>query len=270
VITSGRQYVGLAIVVLVWYLGLSYLPQVIGTCLFGRCDYTAGELVATFAIPLAFAAVPVVLEVLLYRKGLARALSDIGVTRFSWTGIRLALAYLLPLVCYFPLFSLVSNVPLALKPTWPWHVCQAVLTNGLAEETMMRGFVFRHLREGRAFWLAAALSTVYFAGYHLPLIVTEGVLVGVIGVLVAVPTGLLTAYIYERGANTIWGSALLHAGNNALIFVVAFPPEVQPIATSLYLVLGIVVATALLVWAYRGRYGRPAIEAVPQPSVGSA
>jgi membrane protease YdiL (CAAX protease family) len=270
VITSGRQLVGLAIVVLVWYLGLSYLPQVVGTCLFGSCDYTPREIIATFAIPLAFVAVPVVLEMLLYGKGLPRALSDIGVTRFSWIGIRLALAYVLPLACFFPVYSLVTGTPLALKPSWPWNVCQAVLTNGLAEETMMRGFVFRHLREGRAFWPAAALSTVYFAGYHLPLIVTEGVLVGVIGVLVAIPTGLLTAYIYERGANTIWGSALLHASYNALIFVFAFPAEAQPIVTSLYLVLGILVATAMLVWAYRGRYGRPAVQVVPQPSVGSA
>jgi membrane protease YdiL (CAAX protease family) len=269
-ITSGRHLIGLAIVVVVWYLGLSYLPRLVGTCLFGSCDGTAGEIVASFAIPLAFVAVPVVLEMLLYRRDLARALSVIGVTRFSWTGIRIALAYVLPLACFFPVYSLLTGTPLALQPSWPWLLCRAALINGLAEETMMRGFVFRHLREGRAFWPAAALSTVYFAGYHLPLIVTEGVLVGVVGVLVAVPTGLLTAYIYERGANTIWGPALLHASYNALIFVFAFPAESQPIVTPLYLVLGIVVATALLVWAYRGRYGRPAVEPAPQPVVGSA
>ena len=64
---------------------------------------------------------------------------------------------------------------------------------------MMRGFVFRHLREGRPFWHAAALSTVYFAAYHIVLIFTAGPLIGIIAVIIAIPAGLLTAYIYERG-----------------------------------------------------------------------
>jgi membrane protease YdiL (CAAX protease family) len=67
-----------------------------------------------------------------------------------------------------------------------------ILVNGFAEEIMMRGFVFRHLRTGRPFWRAAALSTTYFAAYHSPLILTQGVVVGSIAVVIAIQIGFLT------------------------------------------------------------------------------
>lgn len=264
--TSRQFFIGLAVIVIVWYLGLSYLPQIAGTCLDGACGFTPGEIIVSIAIPLAFVVLPVVLEMVLYKKRLSKALSDIGLTRFSWTGIRLATVFLLPLLIFFPLLALLTKNPLAAQPNWHWFFLSALLINGLAEETMMRGFVFRHLREGRTFWRAAALSTVYFAGYHLVLILTLGVTFGLIGVIVAIPAGFLTAYIYERGSNTIWGSGLLHAVNNGLIYIFVFPPDIQPIATSLYLLLSIVVSIIMLVWAYQGRYGRGEALVILKPS----
>lgn len=268
---SRQLFIRLAIIVIVWYVGLSYLPGIIGTCLDGECGFSVGEIIMSLAIPLAFFALPVVLEMVLYKKGLSEALSDIGITRFDWTGIRIAAVFLLPLLVFFPLFSLLTNTPLATRPNWQWFIVSALLTNGLAEETMMRGFVFRHLREGRPFWRAAALSTVYFAAYHLVLIFTAGVLFGVIGALIAIPTGFFTAYLYERGKNTIWASALLHAVNNALVYIFVFPTDIQPSTTVLYLAVGFILSIIIVVWAYRGRYGRmEAQAAIRQPSASRA
>ena len=264
--TSRQFFIRLAIIVIVWYLGLTYLPQLLGTCLDGECGFSVGEGILSFAIPLAFVAMPVVLEMILYKKGLSIALSDIGITRFSWTGIRITALFLLPLLVFYPIFSLLTNTPLAIRPNWQWFFISALLINGLAEETMMRGFVFRHLREGRQFWSAAALSSLYFAAYHLVLIFTVGVLFGVVGAVIAFATGFLTAYIYERGHNTIWAPALLHAVNNALIYIFVLPTDIQPSATVLYLVVGFAITIFMLVWAYRGRYGRMEAQASPQPS----
>jgi ABC-type Mn2+/Zn2+ transport system permease subunit len=133
---------------------------------------------------------------------------------------------------------------------------------------MMRGFVFRHLREGRSFWRAAALSTVYFAAYHVVLIFTAGPLIGIIAVIIAIPAGFLQAFIYERGNNTIWGAALGHAVYNGLAFSFVFSADIQPMASSLYLVVGILVSTIMLVWAYRAGYGRGESQARPRPGVG--
>ncbi len=260
---SRSLFVRLAIIVIVWYLGLTFLPQIVGTCLDGECGFSGGEIVLSLAIPLIFIAFPIVLEMVLYHKSLAQALSDIGMTRFNWTGIRGAVIYLLPLLAFYPLFALVANTPLVAQPNWQWHVLRIVLVNGFAEEIMMRGFVFRHVREGRSFWRAAALATLYFAAYHIFLIFTAGPVVGIFGIIVALPIGLLTAYLYERGSNTIWGPGLLHAVYNAFALVFVFPAELQPIAGSLYLLTGIVISVIMLVWVYRGQYGRvPALPSV--------
>ena len=255
--TSRRLYIVLAVIVAVWYLASTFLPQVSGSCLSGTCNSTAGIVAISLLIPVAMAAIPVVLEVVLYKKGLAQALSDIGITRFSTRALKVVLVYLLPLFAFFPLLALIASRPLALQPRAAWLVTAALLNNGLNEEIMMRGFVFRHLREGRTFWRAAALSTVYFAAYHVPLIVFAGPIVGVIGILIAIPTGLLTAYVYERGENTIWGDALVHAGTNAPAFIFTFAEDFQPIATILFLLVGIVMSIAILIWAYRSRFQRP-------------
>jgi membrane protease YdiL (CAAX protease family) len=268
--TSRQFFIRLAIIVVVWYMGLSYLPQIVGTCFDGECSFSIGEIIVSLIIPLAFVAMPVILEMVLYKKQLSKALSDIGITRFNWTGIRITAVFLLPLLVFFPLFAPLTNSPLVIRPNWQWFVLSALLNNGLAEETMMRGFVFRHLREGRPFWHAAALSTLYFAGYHLVLILTAGVMFGVIGVLIAIPTGFLTAYLYERGNNTIWASALLHAVNNALVYIFVFPTDIQSSATILYLVVGFVLTIVIVVWVYRRRYGRIGIPAIETSNMVSA
>ncbi|MBC7813753.1 MAG: CPBP family intramembrane metalloprotease [Burkholderiales bacterium] len=255
-IISPRHFALLAILVIGWYLGLTYIPQFVGTCLDADCGFSAAEIALSIAMPLMFFVVPIAVEMVVYRKRLRTAISDIGLTRFNWTGIRLAAIYLLPLLVYFPLMSLITNNLLTTQPRWEWLFLSTLLVNGLVEETMMRGFVFRHLREGRSFWRAAGLSTIYFAGYHIPLIFSAGLMIGVIGIVIAIPIGFVTAYIYERGNNTIWGPALLHAINNGLVFVFMLSSELQPVAASLYMLLGIAVSTAMVVRAYRSRYGR--------------
>ncbi|MFN8420655.1 MAG: CPBP family intramembrane glutamic endopeptidase [Anaerolineae bacterium] len=251
--TATKTYIGLAIIVIAFYLGLTYLPQLTGTCMDGECGYSVGEILISIAFPLAGVVLPIALEMILFGKGLTAALSDLGITRFSWTGIRIALIYLLPLIVFIPLFALLTQASLRLNPNWGWLILNLILVNGLAEETMMRGFVFRHLRSERTFWRAAALSTVYFAAYHIPLIFTNGAAVGITSVTVAIPLGLLTAYIYERSGNTIWGAVLLHSMYNGLVMLFLFPADIQPIASLLYLLVGIIVSTLMLVQSVSGR-----------------
>lgn len=254
--TTRKFYAYLAIIVFSFYLGLTFLPQAIGTCMDGECGFSVWEIVVSFAVPLAFIVFPVLLEMVLYRKGLTQALSDIGITRFSWTGIRIAIIYLLPLIAFFPLVALLTNSPITMRTHWEWLVVNILLVNGLAEEILMRGYVFRHLREERPFWRAATLSTVYFALYHFPIIITQGIVVGSVAVVLAIPLGYLTAYIYERDKKTVWGPGLLHFGNNGLVMLLVLPDDIQPIASSLYMLLGIIVSGLMLMRAYRSGFGR--------------
>jgi len=268
--TIQKFYISLAVLVIGFYLGLTYLPQIVGTCMDGECGFSIGEIVVSFSLPLAFIALPIVLEMAFYRKGLSQALNDIGITRFSWTGIRLAVIYVIPLMVFFPILALLTNSSVAIRPNWEWLLVNIILVNGFAEEIMMRGFVFRHLRKGRPFWRAAMLSTIYFAGYHLPIILSSGLVIGIIAVIIAIPIGFLTAYVYERGNNTIWGPGLLHVINNGLVMLLVFPNDIQPATSSLYMLLGIAVSALMLVQAYRAGYGRTTTPTVPETVAATA
>src|SRR3989304_3459397 len=50
--SSSRQFfIRLAIIVIVWYLGLSYLPQIVGTCFDGECGFSIGGVIVSLASP---------------------------------------------------------------------------------------------------------------------------------------------------------------------------------------------------------------------------
>jgi membrane protease YdiL (CAAX protease family) len=156
----------------------------------------------------------------------------------------------LPLFAFFPVLAAATGRPLSIQENWLGLTAGAILNNGLNEEIMMRGFVFRRLRIERSFWRAAALSTAYFAAYHLPMLATAGLMIGTIGVIIAIPTGLLTAYVYERGEQASWASALVHAGTNAPAFLFTVG-DLQPVATPVYLVTSVVLASAIVAVAFR-------------------
>lgn len=242
--SSARHFASLSALLVVWFCGLSYLPPLVGTCFDGTCGFTPREVAISIAVPLAFFLLPIALEVVLFRKSLGRALSDLGLTRLNPRGLGVAALILVPLCSVFPVFSAATGAPLSLRPGWPLMVLGVMLNNGLAEETMMRGFVFRHLRRGRTFWRAAGLSTAFFAAYHLPILVVAGPAIGLGAVLLAVPTGYVTAWLYERGENTVWGPVLMHVVHNALVMVLMVGPERQQTATLVY--LGVSISTGLV------------------------
>ncbi len=200
----------------------------------------------SIALPLAFFGLPVVLERALFGTGPSVALSDLGFRRPQGRGLLLAGLFVLPLAAYYPVLGVATGAPLALQPAWGWRLLGVALNNGLAEETMMRGFVFRHLREGRTFWSAAALTTAYFAAYHVPLVFTQGPAIGVAGIVLAVPVGFVTALLYERGGNTVWGPVLMHVVNNGLVMLVVPPAPWAPLG---YMALSTATAVVMLVAA---------------------
>jgi membrane protease YdiL (CAAX protease family) len=113
-----------------------------------------------------------------------------------------------------------------------------VLMQGITEEILFRGYIFGHLREGRTFWRAAAISALFFGLAHLHLFMILDPLVAGIATLLAVVSHFPFAYLYERGRNTIWAGSIVHVAATGLggnIFMI--PPEVLTMALSLFLVV---------------------------------
>lgn len=82
---------------------------------------------------------------------------------------------------------------------------------GIAEETLFRGFLFRHFRERRAFWPAAARAAVPFVAAHLLLFATLDFVIALAALLVSVSLTFPLARLFDLAGGSIWPGALLHA-----------------------------------------------------------
>lgn len=184
------------------------------------------------------AAAVVLPEMLLFRSSLPEALHSVGIGRLRWAVILVGLLISLPLLAYFPLFSLVTRVPLILYDDWAIKLLAVALMQGLTEEMMFRGFIFGHLRPTRSFRRAAFISALFFGLVHLHLFAVLDPLVAGIATLLAVVSHIPLAYLYERGRNTIWAGSIVHIAATSLggnLFMI--PPEVFSTALSLFLLV---------------------------------
>jgi membrane protease YdiL (CAAX protease family) len=101
---------------------------------------------------------------------------------------------------------------------------------GIAEEVLFRGYLFGHLRVGRTFWRAAAVSMLPFVSVHLVLFLSMPWPIALASVLLAVVISFPLARLFELGGNTIWAPALLHFVIQATVKIVVFPHGAQSFA----------------------------------------
>jgi membrane protease YdiL (CAAX protease family) len=176
----------------------------------------------------------------------------LGMGRPNGPQMAVALAGSLPIaIAYGVLFSVLDVSP-RFADHLPLLVFKFVVAQGVAEELIFRGFVFRHLRPGRSFARAASLSAVVFSLVHLGNLVhgiTVPVLVGVaISLSFAVILTYPAAYLFERGGNSIWGFGVLHVAIDSIDWLKA-PPAPGP-ALAVYLV-AVIASVPVVFWLGR-------------------
>jgi len=116
---------------------------------------------------------------------------------------------------FYPAYVLVSGTDLTLRSNWLWLAIGLFAYHGLAEELVWRGYAFRRLRRGRTFAAAIRRTIPLIAITHLPIVITNGPVVGLFAIAVAAVTCLPFGYLWERGGQTIWAAAMLHASIDA-------------------------------------------------------
>jgi membrane protease YdiL (CAAX protease family) len=237
----------LALILVVWWSVTSLPPRFIKTCNGDTCD-TLTQMVLTVALPVGAIVLVVVIAMIWSRKSALGALQELGAGRTDAATLVITVALLLPVIAFFPLLHLFTGAPLSLRSNWPWMALSVALYNGVNEELMFRGLIFQRLREGRTFRRAATYSAIYFSVAHLPLLLFLGPVIGSIGILLAFPISYPTAYLFERGRNTIWGSALHHAVTDFLPGAIVVGGALTEMAIPLYLVVSLVVAAGFAVW----------------------
>ncbi len=122
-----------------------------------------------------------------------------------------------------PVFAMVQGSTLTLLPGWLALVPGLFAQGGIAEEVLFRGYLFGHLRRGRTFWRAAALSMLPFAAVHLLLFTTMPWPIALAALTLSVALSVPLAHLFELGGSTIWAPALLHAVIQGAVKIVVFP-----------------------------------------------
>jgi membrane protease YdiL (CAAX protease family) len=155
-------------------------------------------------------AAAVVAEVLLTKRNPLQALAALGLRlpkarALVWTLIAMA-----ALLGFYPVSGFVTGQPVVIAPGWYLLIPGLLAQGGIAEETIFRGFLFRHVREGRPFWRAAWLAALPFVAVHLLLFLSLDLAVAVASVLVAVSLSFPLAWLFERSGNSIWPPAIVH------------------------------------------------------------
>jgi len=137
------------------------------------------------------------------------------------------------MLLFFPIFSFIADVPIRLQADWPWILVGAIALNGVAEETLFRGFVFGGLRRaGLSFGRAGTIAMAIFAAVHLLLFVQSPFMIALLSTLLALAAAFPMAYLFERGGNSVWAPALLHVVAHTIRLVDIPEPYVLPAVAS--------------------------------------
>jgi membrane protease YdiL (CAAX protease family) len=180
----------------------------------------AGVLVAGVVI-----AALIAVECLLFRQPPARAIRNLGFGRLAGLGLLVAFGVSMLLLAVIPAYAYFRGAPVSVYPALGWLIPGLFAQAGIAEEALFRGYLFRHLRQGRPFWRAAALSTLPFAFIHLYLFWTLPWPVALASVMLATIISFPLAYLFELGGGTIWAPALLHFTVQGAIKILELPGD---------------------------------------------
>lgn len=238
--------------ILIGCAGMFLILQIGTTWLAGKLDMTWAALIVT-AIMLGVA---VVCERLVFKHTLPQALRVLGFGRLNVRALLAVVVIACIMLMFFPVFSLITDTQVRLKSDWLWILIGAIALNGIAEETLFRGFVFGGLRKaGLSFGHAGVISLMIFAAVHGLLYVQNPFIIAFLATLVAVAAAFPMAYLFERGRNTLWAPVILHVTAHA-IRLVDIPEGYYLRAVGIWLVLQIGVL--FLVFAFRGSLLKPA------------
>lgn len=183
--------------------------------------------------------------------GTARvALRALGLGWPAGRALRAGVLLSLLLLAFYPALVLLADAPLSLRPGWPWLTLGLFAQGGVAEELLFRGYLFRHLREGRSFWRAAWLAMLPFVAVHLPLFVTLGAPLAIASIALAMVISFPLSHLFEQGGKTIWAPALLHFVIQGSIKLVILPESIALSAPLAWMALSATVP--YLAFALRG------------------
>jgi membrane protease YdiL (CAAX protease family) len=205
---TAKVLIGCGLMFAVIEFGTSWLAQGV--------DLPTAAIVAT----LAMLVLAIALDRRFFGRALGASLAALGFRAPALGAVAVAVIVSLLMLVFFPAFAAVTGASIRLRPDWAWILVGAIAFNGIAEESLFRGYVFGGLRRaGHGFVPAATISLVIFAAVHLFLFIQNPFIVGLLATLVAVAAAFPLAYLFERGNNSLWPPAIMHVAAHTIRLV---------------------------------------------------
>lgn len=135
-------------------------------------------------------------------------------------GIVAALSATTLLALVVPAYVSFTGRRVEMYPDWMALIPGLFAQAGIAEEALFRGYLFDHVRRGRAFWRAVALAAGPFVLVHLILFARMPWTIALASVLLAAIVTVPLAFAYELGGRTIWAPALVHFAIQGIVKII--------------------------------------------------
>lgn len=152
----------------------------------------------------------IAVERMVFAQPTRDAARSIGLGRASRRGIIVALGLSVALLLVIPAFAVSTGERVSMYPGWGVLIAGLFAQAGIAEEVLFRGYLFRHVREGRDFWPAALIAMLPFVAVHLVIFASQAWPIALAAVGLSAVMSFPLAHLFELGGNTIWPPAILH------------------------------------------------------------
>jgi membrane protease YdiL (CAAX protease family) len=129
------------------------------------------------------------------------------------------------MLLFYPSFAAATGTTLRLHADWLVLLPDLFAQGGIAEETVFRGFLFRHVRNCRSFWRAALFYPAPFIAVHLLLFFSMDWPLALAALLVALSISYPLAWLFERSGNSTWPCAVVHFVVQGSIKLINVPDE---------------------------------------------
>ncbi len=166
-------------------------------------------------------AAAVIVELVFFKSKFSELAKVLGLAKPGTKAMIASLVISLLLFLCYPLITVITGYEFMIPDNWFLLAIGVFVLHGIAEEVLYRGFLFRRLRGGRSFWNAAFIAVIFFTVAHIPILINQGLLVGGMAVLLAVVSSIPFSYLYEKGNNTVWAPAIVHAAIDTVIPILA-------------------------------------------------
>ena len=136
-----------------------------------------------------------------------------------------------------------------------WLLIKLAISQGLVEEAVFRGLIFRHLRARYSFWRAATITGILFGLIHLANLANGTSPQILIAVATSVAFGFVLTFplamLFELSGGSILAGALLHLAIDSVNCFKEIGENGTPM--NVYLFALLISSALILIFTYRSK-----------------